>query len=134
MLDKTTITPDPLLEALRRALPEQPSPIPKGINSVQTIIRAASRHSGYSPGDLISRRHQAPLARVRHIVMYLSHRLTSMSFPKIGQLLGDRDHTTIMHGVRKIERLIQIEDRLADDIAAIRALAVESDTQLGAME
>jgi chromosomal replication initiator protein len=56
-----------------------------------------------------------------------------MSFPEIGRLLGDRDHTTILHGVRKIERLIQFDDRLSDDVAAIRDLAIAADPELGAL-
>lgn len=124
---------DTLLNALAREHNGKHVPIPKAINRVLTITRAASRHSGYSVGDIISHRRRAPMVRVRHVVMYLSYRLTSMSFPEIGRLLGDRDHTTILHGVRKIERLIQFDDRLSDDVAAIRDLAIAADPELGAL-
>jgi hypothetical protein len=113
--------------------PIAPPPLVKGLNPVATIVRAASRHSGYSAADIISHRHRADLVRVRHIVMYLAYRLTTYTFPGIGRFLDGRDHTTILHGVRKIERLIQSDERLSDDVAAIRDLAIGADPALGAL-
>lgn len=125
---------DPLVDALIRAHPERRATVPKGDNPILTLAHAASRHSGYSAGDILSHRRGAPLCRVRHIVMYLAHQLTALSYPKIAGLLGNRDHTTIMHGVRKVERLIHFDVGLSEDIAAIRALAAAADPELGFVE
>lgn len=132
MLDQIEATPTTLLDALIREHNGKQLPVPKALNRVLTIVRAASRHSGYSVADLISHRHRAPLARMRHIVMYLSYHTTSMSMPEIARQLGDRDHTTILHGIRKMERLVQFDDRLSDDIEAVRDLAIAADPELGA--
>lgn len=122
-----------LLDALERAHPGRSLPLPRSVNSVLTIARAASKHSGYSVADIISHRHRAALCHVRFIVMYLSYRLTTMSFPEIGRHMDDRDHSTIIHGVHKIARLLPDDDRLEDDISAIRDLAIEADPRLGVM-
>lgn len=110
-----------------------PVPVKAALNPVTTLVRSASRHSGFSIADIMSHHHRAPLARMRHIVMYLSYRLTTLSFPMIGRLLSDRDHTTVLHGVRKIERQIQVDECLADDVAAVRDIAIDADPALGAL-
>lgn len=105
-------------------------PVVKGLNAVTTLMRAAARHSGYTVHEIKSHRVRAPLVRMRHIVMYLSYRLTSLSFPMIANLMGGRDHSTVLHGVNKIERLIKSDDRMAADIAAVRNLAIAADPTL----
>ena len=54
--------------------------------------------------------------------MYLSKQLTPRSLPEIGRRFGGRDHTTIMHGVRKIEELMTMDSQLSDDIQLLRRL------------
>ncbi|MBA4326380.1 MAG: chromosomal replication initiator protein DnaA, partial [Rhodobacter sp.] len=62
------------------------------------------------------------IARPRQVAMYLSKQLTPRSLPEIGRRFGGRDHTTIMHGVRKIEELMTIDSQLADDLQLLRRL------------
>jgi chromosomal replication initiator protein len=62
------------------------------------------------------------VARPRQIAMYLSKQLTDRSLPDIGRRFGGRDHTTIMHGVRKIEELRASDAQLAEDIDLLRRL------------
>jgi len=78
-----------------RALRHQPT--------TQTIQRVVARHYGVSVIDLVSARRTQPLAFVRHIAIYLVRELTALSMPSIGRLFGDRDHTTILHAVRKVQ-------------------------------
>ena len=59
-------------------------------------------------------------ARPRQIAMYLAKQLTSRSLPEIGRRFGGRDHTTVMHGVRKIEELMQKDSQIADDLEMLR--------------
>jgi chromosomal replication initiator protein len=54
--------------------------------------------------------------------MYLSKQLTSRSLPDIGRRFGGRDHTTIMHGVRKIEELMTADSQLSDDLQMLKRL------------
>mgnify|MGYP001317678911 FL=1 len=62
------------------------------------------------------------VARPRQIAMYLAKQMTSRSLPEIGRRFGGRDHTTIMHGVRKIEELRGADSGLAEDIDLLRRL------------
>ena len=54
--------------------------------------------------------------------MYLSKQLTSRSLPEIGRRFGGRDHTTIMHGVRKIEELLVEDSAMVEDIAVLKRM------------
>ena len=54
--------------------------------------------------------------------MYLAKMLTPRSLPEIGRRFGGRDHTTIMHGVRKIEELMSTDSQLADDLQMLKRL------------
>ncbi len=67
-----------------------------------TILRAVSERFGISRAELTGGRRQAELTYPRHIVMYLCQTLTGRSFPEIGQMLGGRNHATVIHGVRAI--------------------------------
>ncbi len=62
------------------------------------------------------------VARPRQIAMYLSKQLTSRSLPEIGRRFGGRDHTTIMHGVRKIEELLVEDSAMVEDIAVLKRM------------
>jgi DnaA-like protein len=70
--------------------------------SIYRIIGAVCRKYQVSRGDLLSARRPAYIVRPRHIAMYLARELTFRSMPYIGRQMGDRDHTTVLHGVRKI--------------------------------
>lgn len=96
---------------------------------VMVILNAASKYSGQTTSDILSQRHHPRLVRPRHIAMYLCHKLTTLSYPKIGEFMG-RDHSTIVYGVNKLAALIETDQQLAADVAAIRALAVAADPGL----
>ncbi len=70
--------------------------------SPEAIMEAAADYFGIAVADLVNRGRSAPIALQRQIVMYLIREETGVSFPQIGQLLGGRDHTTVMHGIDKI--------------------------------
>lgn len=110
---------------------DQVDGITKGINRIETILRAASRHFKVPIPEILCKRVHADLVRPRHIAMYLSQDMTTMSYPDIGRRFNDRDHTTILSAVRKIRRLIQSDPQLAADVEAIRALAVKADPGMG---
>jgi chromosomal replication initiator protein len=59
-------------------------------------------------------------ARPRQVAMYLAKQLTSRSLPEIGRRFGGRDHTTVMHGVKRIEELRNKDSQIADDLELLR--------------
>lgn len=85
------------------------------------ILCAAGNHFGIKKMDLLSNRRARGLVRARQVVMFLSKEMTTRSLPEIGRLLGGKDHTTVLHGVRKIAALIAAGDPIAADVEAIRA-------------
>jgi chromosomal replication initiator protein len=71
---------------------------------------------------MFSARRSRSIARPRQIAMYLAKNLTTSSYPEIGRKFGGRDHTTIMHAVKKIEELLIHDSELSDDVELLRSL------------
>ena len=90
--------------------------------TIEEIQRKVAEHYNVRLSDMIGPKRSRPIARPRQIAMYLSKQLTSRSLPEIGRRFGGRDHTTIMHGVRKIEELKSTDSQLADDLQLLRRL------------
>ena len=88
--------------------------------TVEEIQRKVSDHFNIRLSDLIGPKRVRTFARPRQIAMYLAKQLTSRSLPEIGRRFGGRDHTTVMHGVRKIEELMQKDSQIADDLEMLR--------------
>lgn len=87
--------------------------------TIDQIQKAVSDHFELKPLDLISARRARAVARPRQIAMYLSKRLTTRSLPEIGRKFGGRDHSTVIHAVRRIEEL---RDTDRDVDGAVRVL------------
>src|SRR5262245_41758705 len=90
--------------------------------TIRDICRACCRHFRINMIDFISRRRHAELVRARHVAMYLARSHTARTFPEIAQIMGGRDHTTILHGDRSIRRKLATNEALAEDVAAIRKM------------
>ena len=88
--------------------------------TIEEIQRRVSEHYNIRLSDMIGPRRMRTLARPRQIAMYLSKQLTSRSLPEIGRRFGGRDHTTVMHGVRKIEELKVLDSQISDDLELLR--------------
>lgn len=89
---------------------------------IEEIQSATARHYGATRDDIISSRRTMVIIRPRQVAMYLAKVLTLRSYPDIGRRFGNRDHTTVMHSVRKIANLVQSDIQLAADIASVRLL------------
>jgi chromosomal replication initiator protein len=87
--------------------------------TIDQIQQAVSDHFELKPLDLVSARRARAVARPRQIAMYLAKRLTTRSLPEIGRKFGGRDHSTVIHAVRRIEEL---RDTDRDVDGAVRAL------------
>ena len=87
---------------------------------IEEIQRIVARRYNVSRGDLISSRRTSNVVRPRQIAMYLAKTLTLRSLPEIGRRFGGRDHTTVLHAVRKIEGLVSNDGALAEEIETIK--------------
>lgn len=87
--------------------------------STEDIIKAVSSFFHLKSADLKSARKHKVVAQPRQIAMYLCRRLTTLSFPELGQKFGGKDHTTIMHGVSKIQKELEINPQLRSTLLAI---------------
>ena len=94
---------------------------------IEDIQRAVAKHFNVSKADLLSSRRTRSVVRPRQIAMYLSKLLTPRSLPEIGRRFGGRDHTTVLHAVRKIEGLMGNDRSLADDVAFLKRLIDDND-------
>ncbi len=84
--------------------------------TIDEIQRRVAEHFNVRLAEMTSARRARAFARPRQVAMYLSKQLTSRSLPEIGRKFGGRDHTTVMHAVRRIEELKDTDPILAEDI------------------
>ena len=84
--------------------------------TVDDIQRAVAEYYGLKKEDLLSERRTRSVARPRQTAMYLAKQLTTRSYPDIGRRFGGRDHTTVLHAVRRIEALKAEDASLAQDV------------------
>ena len=87
---------------------------------IEDILKVISRHYGISRGDILSQRRHRSVVWPRQIGMYLAKQLTSRSLPEIGRRFGNRDHTTVLHAIRKIDNQISGNARLKDEIDELK--------------
>jgi chromosomal replication initiator protein len=89
---------------------------------IEDIQRVVARQYNVSRSDLLSSRRTANVVRPRQVAMYLAKTLTLRSLPEIGRRFGGRDHTTVLHAVRKIEALVGKDTTLADEVELLKRL------------
>ncbi|MEO9779066.1 MAG: chromosomal replication initiator protein DnaA [Sedimentitalea sp.] len=88
--------------------------------TVEEIQRKVSDYYNIRLSDIIGPKRLRSYARPRQVAMYLAKQLTSRSLPEIGRRFGGRDHTTVMHGVKRIEELKGIDGQIAEDVEILR--------------
>ncbi|MBN9602779.1 MAG: chromosomal replication initiator protein DnaA [Afipia felis] len=87
---------------------------------IEDIQRVVARQYNVSRSDLLSSRRTANVVRPRQVAMYLAKTLTLRSLPEIGRRFGGRDHTTVLHAVRKIETLVSKDVTLSDEVELLK--------------
>lgn len=92
---------------------------------IEDIQKVVASHFNVSKHDLLSARRTRAIVRPRQIAMYLAKTLTPRSFPEIGKRFGGRDHTTVLHAVRKVEELASGDEALAQEIELLKRLIQE---------
>ena len=100
--------------------------MPPAINAAALFSRIALMKErggvGNKLAEMFSPRRARSVARPRQIAMYLCKQLTSRSLPEIGRKFGNRDHTTVMHAVRKVDELKSIDSSFSDDVELLRRM------------
>jgi chromosomal replication initiator protein len=89
------------------------------IDEIQAMV---AKHFKVSKPDLLSSRRSRSVVRPRQIAMYLSKILTSRSLPEIGRRFGNRDHTTVLHAVRKVEQLMTEDNGFAQEVELLKRM------------
>jgi chromosomal replication initiator protein len=87
---------------------------------IEDILKIVSRHYGVSRNDILSERRHRSVVWPRQIGMYLAKQMTARSLPEIGRRFGNRDHTTVLHAIRKIEGQITSNAQLKDEIEDLK--------------
>jgi chromosomal replication initiation ATPase DnaA len=104
--------PEAAFPALAGRLPDAPGRI-----LVQIVLRLTADYYSTTADELISDSRAQPLARRRQVAMYVAHKMIGRGLPFIGHHMGDRHHTTILHGERAVKALLDVGD--AETIAAV---------------
>jgi chromosomal replication initiator protein len=90
--------------------------------TIDEIQRQVAAHYNIRVTDMSSARRSRSVARPRQVAMYLCKQLTPRSLPEIGRKFGGRDHTTVMHAVRKVEELRGQDSTFAEDLELLRRM------------
>ena len=90
--------------------------------TIDEIQKKVAEHYNIKAADMHSARRDRNVARPRQVAMYLSKQLTSRSLPEIGRKFGGRDHTTVIHAVRKVEELRDGDSSFREDLELLTRL------------
>jgi chromosomal replication initiator protein len=110
--------------ALQDLIPQTENEIPP-----QLIMEETATYFTLTTGDLVSKSRSRPLTTARHIAMYIMRECTGLSLVKIGEIFGGRDHTTVLHGIKKVEDEMRARDatfRQVQDVTRIVRSRVRS--------
>jgi chromosomal replication initiator protein len=108
------------LEMAEREIRDLIRPLEPKRVKIEDIQRVVARQYNVSRSDLLSSRRTANVVRPRQVAMYLAKTLTLRSLPEIGRRFGGRDHTTVLHAVRKIENLVGNDSAFAEEIESLK--------------
>ncbi len=90
--------------------------------TIEEIQKQVANHFNIRLSDMHSARRARSVARPRQVAMYLAKQLTARSLPEIGRKFGGRDHTTVMHAVKKVDELKGLDSGFAEDIELLRRM------------
>lgn len=108
------------LELAEQALKDIISPDEKKVITPEYIISVVSEHYNVTPNDLSGNKRNSKIVVPRQVAMYLCRDLIDTSLKTIGKCLGNRDHTTVMHGIEKIEREMETNDNLKNTVDILK--------------
>ncbi|ACF01876.1 Chromosomal replication initiator DnaA domain [Rhodopseudomonas palustris TIE-1] len=91
----------------------------RGVTAIRAIQLACASYFDVAPIEMRSARRSVKVARARQVAMYLAKTMTPFSCPQIGRQFGGRDHTTVLHAVRRVTALMQQDAAFAADVGTI---------------
>jgi chromosomal replication initiator protein len=100
-------------------VPRWAAPAAMPFVTVKDIQARVASYYGIRPIEMVSDRRARCFSRPRQVAMYLARNQTKRSLPEIGRRFGDRDHTTVIHAIKVIERLIKEDPDMAQDIETL---------------
>lgn len=101
---------------------------------IDDVIKLVCRYYQVSRNDFLSRRKSESILRPRQLGMYLAHKITRRSLPEIGRRFGGRDHTTVLHSVKKIEELMPTDAAMRQELETLRRYLEYGDVELPSQE
>ena len=101
-------------------------PLRERAKVIDEIQNKVSNYYNINVDDLISSRRLRSFARPRQVAMYLAKKLTSRSLPEIGRKFGGRDHTTVIHAVKKIDQLKSENEKFDEDVSVLTQIITSS--------
>ncbi len=90
--------------------------------TIEEIQKRVAEHFNIKLAEMSSARRSRQVARPRQVAMYLAKQLTSRSLPEIGRKFGGRDHTTVMHAVKKVEELRGADQSFSEDVELLKRM------------
>lgn len=93
---------------------------------IDDILKVVGRHFNVARTDILSPRRARSVVIPRQVGMYLAKKMTARSLPEIGRRFGGRDHSTVLHAVRKIDEQIKTDERLAREVAMLIRLVEQA--------
>jgi len=90
--------------------------------TIEEIQKRVAEHFNIRIADMHSARRARSVARPRQVAMYLAKQLTARSLPEIGRKFGGRDHTTVMHAVKKVDELRDLDASFSEDVELLRRM------------
>jgi chromosomal replication initiator protein len=93
--------------------------------TVDMIQKTVAEHYALKQADLISERRTRAVARPRQVAMWLAKQITTRSLPDIGRRFGGRDHTTVLHAVRKVDDLLTRDESLREDVDLLKRMLLD---------
>ena len=114
------------LEAAEAAIQDLVRPREPKRVKIEDIQKLVASHYNVTKADILSARRTANVVRPRQIAMYPRQDADPRSLPEIGRRFGGRDHTTVLHAVRKIEALVGSDGRLSEEIELLKRMLTEN--------
>jgi chromosomal replication initiator protein len=116
-----TLARHPVDEAAAMVLRALGLPARAGAATLEAVMECVARHFALEVEDLTGRRRSKAVVQARQVAMFLARECTDASLPQIGQALGGRDHSTVMHGCARVVELMAHDAGVAEAVSAIRA-------------
>ena len=108
------------LEFAREVLADIISPAEGKVIDLDYILHVVAEHFNIDPNDILSNKRSAKFSKPRQICMYLCREYTDIALKNIGEFLGGRDHSTIMHGISKVEKDMETDENLKSTVHVLR--------------